>query len=66
MKVLKKIGIIAVCVGFMLALGAIGNGDVNGRLTASDFIHIGVGFALVGGGMVAVHKIEEREEEDET
>ena len=65
MKVLKKIGIIAVFVGFMLAIGAIGNGDVNGQLTASDFIHIGVGFALVGGGMVAVHKIEEREEEDE-
>ena len=65
MKVIKKIGIIAVFVGFMLAIGAIGNGDVNGRLTVSDFIHIGVGFALVGGGMVAVHKIEEREEEDE-
>ena len=64
MKVLKKIGIIAVFVGFMLAIGAIGNGDVNGQLTASDFIHIGVGFALVGGGMVAVHKVEESENED--
>lgn len=64
MKVLKKIGIIAVFVGFMLAIGAIGNGDVNGRLTTSDFIHIGVGFALVGGGMITVHKVEEREEDE--
>ena len=64
MKVIKKIGIIAIFAGFMLAIGAIGNGDVNGRLTASDFIHIGVGFALVGGGMVAVHKVEESENED--
>ena len=64
MKVIKKIGIIAIFTGFMLAIGAIGNGDVNGRLTASDFIHIGVGFALVGGGMVAVHKVDESENED--
>lgn len=58
-KLIGIIKIVLVVCGVLLVLGAMGNGDYYGYLTASDYVHIAVGFALVGAvtaGQIAAER----------
>ncbi len=58
----RIIKVAAVIIGVLLILGAVGNGDFYGYFTASDGIHILLGFALVAFFTIARIVAESKEE----
>ncbi len=47
MKIKHLLAGILAAVGVLLLIGAVGNGDFYGYMTASDFVNIGVGAAMI-------------------
>ena len=45
------------CFGVLLQIGAVGNGDTNGAMTAADYIAAAVGLVLSLGSAFALGKI---------
>ncbi len=51
---------VLVTLGILFIAGAVGNGDFYGYLTASDFVNIGVGAAMIAAA-VPVGNVEDGE-----
>lgn len=60
MKARHVIAGILATFGVLFLVGAVGNGDYYGYLTASDFVNIGVGAAMIGAA-VPIGKTGERD-----
>ena len=61
MRIVKILAGIAMGAGFLLMVGAVGNGDFYGYMTVSDYVHIAVGFVLFVGACPVMKKASEEE-----